>query len=82
MKTVVSIQVPVINQKYDMLIPDFLPMTEVIPLVSEAVEEMSGKMYKSSGNEVLCFKEHNAVLSGTGTLKSLGVQTGDTLILI
>lgn len=82
MKLLLNVQVPAIDKKYDILIPDFLPITEVTALIIQAVKEASSNNYKSSGKETLSFKEGNCILAGNATLKTYHVMNGDTIVLI
>ena len=43
-----------ISQSFEVLVPDFLKVKELIPLFVKIAEELSGKMYQSSGTEFLC----------------------------
>jgi len=51
-KILITLKVPSVEQKFDVLVPDFLPVKDVIPLMAEAVSELTRMMYVSSGAEV------------------------------
>lgn len=82
MKILVCIYVPAISKKFDVWIPDFLSIKEIISLIVKAVKELSNSKYVSSGFEFLCLKEKNLLLKDNATLKEYGVRNGDNLILI
>lgn len=82
MKILVNVSVPAIFGDYDILIPSFLTIGEIIPLIANAVEELSNSMYKSSGNESLCHAERAVLLNQNITIKEYGIQNGDHLVLI
>lgn len=48
-KILITLKVPSVEQKFDVLVPDFLPVKDVIPLMAEAVSELTRMMYVSSG---------------------------------
>ena len=78
----IRLEVPVISKAYDVWIPSFLKVQELIPLLIDALEELSGQLYKSSGNEFLCYCKHEFILSGDYSLDNYGVQNGDHLMLL
>lgn len=82
MKMLVNVEIPAIDHSYDMLIPDFLQISDVIPLVVEAAEEMSQHEYKASHKETLCYKEGECVLPIDYTIGECNIKNGDTLLLI
>lgn len=82
MKILVNVAVPAINENYDMFIPDCIGIRELIALIAQAVEEASSKKYVSSGNELLCHKRKNMLLSGEVTPDAYDIENGDSLILI
>lgn len=81
-KILVSLEVPAISGKYDISIPDFLEVNELVPLLASAVEELSDHKYVSSGHEFLCLKEKRMLIKDDETLKSYGLKNGDHLVLI
>ncbi len=82
MKILVNVQIPAINNGYDMLIPDFEMVGDIISLLTDIAAEMSGNQYVSSGEEVLCHRENNIVLGRDRTLRDYDVKNGDTLLLL
>ena len=81
-KLLVRISVPAISDRFDIWVPDFLPIRELIPLIVETLEQMTRNAYASSHSEVLCLTDPQRILPEDGTLKSLGVRNGEQLILI
>ena len=82
MKLLVSVQVPAISQKYDILVPDDLRIKSVITLIAGAVEGLSDHRYVASGEECLCSDEKSILLRHNATLKQYGIQNGDHLIMM
>lgn len=81
MKVLVDVSVPVISKRYDVLVPDFLPVQEVARLVASAVENLSDHMYVSSGHELLCLAEKEQLMKENVPLNAYGIKNGDHLIL-
>lgn len=82
MKTLVNVSVPAISKNYDVLIPGFLTIKDIIPLLARAVEELSNNLYVSSGHEFLCLKEKDILLNQDEMFENYGIENGDHLFLI
>lgn len=82
MKTLVNVSVPAISKDYDVLIPSFLTIKEIVPLIASAVEELSNNLYTSSGHEFLCSRERNILLNQDEVFENYGIEDGDHLFLI
>ena len=82
MKVLVSVFVPAIGETYDVLIPDFLPVEEVIPLLVNDIEFLSNNRYISTGQELLCQRETNTVFSTSENLGAYHLKNGEQLALI
>lgn len=82
MKILVDLYVPVIDQRFDILLPDFLSVKEIIELIAEAIEKLGNNQFRAFGNEALCCQKSNMIIAGDRTLKDYNVQNGDTLVLI
>ncbi len=67
----ITLKVPSVEQKFDVLVPDFLPVKDVIPLMAEAVSELTRMMYVSSGAEVLCRDDPSEIFNGEYTLRRI-----------
>ena len=61
--------------------PGFLPVKEIIKLLTEAVADLTQNMYISSGEEVLCRETPDMILNERYTLQDYGVEHGETLYL-
>lgn len=80
-KILVLVEVPSISKEFEVYIPVFLTVEEIIPLIIKAIKELSNEQYVSSGYEFLCLKEKNMLLKGDRKLESYDVKNGDHLIL-
>ena len=81
-KLLVQVKVPAIAAQFDVWVPDFLSVRELMPLIVETVEQMTSNAYTSSGSEVLCLADAQKILPGGGTLRDFSVRNGDILMLI
>lgn len=80
-KVLVNLAIPSISESYDIRIPAFLKISTLLPLLIDAVTELSGGKYVCTGNEYLCSAEANIVLSRNYTVSENGVCNGDHLLL-
>ena len=80
-KILITLKVPSVQLEQDVMIPDFLPVKEIIKLLTEAVVDLTQNMYISSGEEILCRKAPDMVLNDRYTLQDYGVEHGETLYL-
>ena len=82
MKVLISVSIPAIGEKYDILVPDNLRIRNVTLLIAETVENLSNHMYISSGGEHLCSADRNILLRPNATLEKYGIKNGDHLVMI
>lgn len=80
-KVLVTLYVPSVNGRFDVLLPVFLKVCEVIPLLVEALSDLTQNQYVTSGSELLCCGERNTLLDMTYTIEECGIQHGDKLYL-
>lgn len=82
-KILIALEVPAINEKYDLFVPDFLTIGECVSLISKAVSDMTQKQYVSSGKELLL--QHSAkgyiILDEKYTVSDYGFKNGDLLYI-
>lgn len=82
MKVNINLFVPAIGEKYDVLVPIFLTIEELVPLLASAVEEISNKNYISSNNEFLCCNDISQLLFSQKTFEDYQIKNGDCIIMI
>ncbi len=80
-KILITLEIPSMGEKYDLFAPVELPVGKIVPLLAEAVEELSAHRFVSSGQELLCSAERGTLFSPDGTLSEYGVRNGDCLML-
>lgn len=80
-KLLITLKVPCVQQKYDVMIPDFLEIKEIVNLLSDAVSNLTQHMYVSSGKEVLCRDDPAMILNKEYTLRDYGIEHGECLYL-
>lgn len=77
----ITLKVPSVQQKYDVMIPDFLTVREITELLREAVMETTQHMYVPSGEEILCRENPAMILNCEYTLQDYSVEHGECLYL-
>lgn len=80
-KLLITLEVPSVSESFDVFIPNFLRIGLLVPLLAEAVSELTQNRYVSSRQEFLCSKEKAVILKEEGTLRDYGIQNGDHLML-
>ncbi len=82
MKVLVKLTIPSIGETYDVWIPDFVVVNEVVNMAARAVGILSDNRYVPSGTECLCLKKGSVVLRPDFRLMDYGIRHGDSLVLI
>lgn len=82
MKTLLNVSVPAIEQRYDILVPNFMRIKNLTVLIADAVENLSDHLYVSSKKECLCSLEKGILLKPNSTLEMYGIKNGDHLIMM
>lgn len=81
-KVLINLYVPSIGESFDVYIPVFLTVKEIILLLAKAIENLSDGRYLSSGQEILCLKNRNMILTETHLLEDYAVRTGEKFVFI
>lgn len=81
-KILICLEVPSISQSYEMYVPNFLRVGELLPLLIRAVRELSGGRYVPSGGGLLCAKAQDLLFGEEDTLLDCGIGHGDHLVLM
>lgn len=81
-KLLIALAVPALGKTYDLSVPDFLPVGQLIRLLAEALSDITGGEYISSGSELLCRAEAHGILDLAHTLGEYGIQNGEELLLL
>ncbi len=82
MKVLVNVYVPAINEKLDVLVPDWLSVAEVVSLLVKNVQFVSNNRYIATGQEQLCKKETNTVFHPSCCFFEYLPKNGDEFVLI
>jgi hypothetical protein len=80
-KALVEITVPVSGEKFDVFIPLNSRMSEVLPLVSGVLSDLSGE-YKATQDAVLCDADTGIIFNINMKVAELGIKNGSRLMLI
>lgn len=81
-KILICLEVPSISQFYEIYVPDFLAIRELIPLLVKAVKELSGNRYAPSECVFLCAKEQDILLDENAALFDYAIGHGDHLVMV
>ncbi len=82
-KILIALEVPAIEEKYDLFIPDFLTVEECTILLAKAITDMTQKQYVYSGKEVLLYhcKEDCIILNKKYTIADYSLKNGESLYI-
>ena len=80
-KLLVNLEIPAISENFDILIPDFMKVRVLLPLLAATAVELSNERYVPSGQECLCSRELDKVLDKNSTVIDCGIRHGDHLLL-
>lgn len=81
-KILVEVYVPILDQKYDVLIPINKKIQNVTRLINEAVIDLSNGCYNKKDNIVLYNRENGMLLEPKLNVKEVGLVNGSQVILI
>lgn len=81
-KILITLEVPALDQCFDVYIPNFLTIDELVPLLAQGLKEISEQLYTISGTELLCQCKTNKVMGNKYTLADYGVENGEHLLII
>ena len=80
-KLLITLEIPSMGESFDLFAPGFLEIRMLIPLLTEAVAELSGHRFTPSGGELLCSEKGETLFRPDRTLGDYGVKNGDRLML-
>ena len=78
----INLEVPSIEKKFELFIPNDLMIESLVPMITNSLNNITYEKYVSSGEEVLCLKEKNILLSKRHNISEYCINNGDTLFLI
>ena len=81
-KALVEIFVPAAEQTYDVYLPLESKMSEVIPLVAAALNDLSGGKFEAGGDAILCNAQTGAVYDVNKELAVLVIHNGSRLMML
>ena len=80
-KIIIKLYIPCLEKEYDVKIPTFLTIGEIIHLLTKSVAYLSNGKFYPSGSEILCAKNKNLLLDYKRQVCEYGIQNGYQLIL-
>ena len=81
-KVLVEILVPASGEAFDVFLPLAVKLSDVIPLVSEALTSLSGGKFKATADSILCDRESGSIYNINMCVGELGIINGARLMLI
>ena len=81
-KVLVEISVPASGEKYDVFIPIESKLSDVLKMISEAVNELSNGAYHATGDAILCDADKGIIYNINMEVAELGIKNGSRLVLI
>ena len=81
-KILIFLRIPSVGSEYEVYVPDHVCVRKLIPLLSDAVFELTRHLYVPSGSETLCCAEQNILLDENKTLSDYEIGNGDHLVMI
>lgn len=81
-KVLICLEIPAVGESFEMYVPDYIPVRNLLPLLIRSVKDLSGGLYVSSGTELLCVKGQDTILDENASLSQYDIGTGDHLILL
>lgn len=81
-KLLLTLEVAAISQNFEILVPGFLKIKDLIPLFVKIAEELSGNLYKTSGTEFICSFMEDTILDSNNTLDEYNIKNGDHLLML
>ena len=81
-KALVEISVPAAGEKFDFFIPLESRMSDVLKMVSAAVNDLTEGRYKATEASVLCDASTGTIFNINMEIAELGITNGSRLMLI
>lgn len=81
-KLTVEVYLPAVLKSFDVKIPANMRLSQITPLVSEALAQMSGELYSADAASLLCDLKSGEILNINMTAWDLGLRNGSRLMLI
>ena len=81
-KLLITLVVPALEQRYDLFVPQDVPIRTVIEVMVNGVRDLSDERYQSSGREMLMSTRFDLPLQKEQALCAYGIRDGEILILI
>lgn len=81
-KLMVSVFLPAALQSYDLLIPAHMRLSQLTPLISGALSQVSSGQYADNSNSMLCDFESGNILNINMTAWESGMRNGSKLMLV
>jgi len=81
-KILVSLDVPILGEKYDIFVPEDIKISSLTEVLAQGVFDVSGGKYAVSGREMLMLLEPELLLDPQKTLGDYDVGDGSPMMMI
>lgn len=81
-KILINVYVPIIEDSYDMFIPQHLKIFEVLELVKKAIAELSDGRFIPNDDNIIALRKDGEILNINMSVYELGICNGSQLMLI
>ena len=81
-KLLVTVIVPLLEERYEIFIPINKPISKVIQLIEKALKEMTNGYYPNKENSVIIDAESGSVYDVNITVKESRIMNGSKIILL
>lgn len=81
-KVLVEVYVPLLDQSFDIFIPQQSPMHQVLELIKKAVTELSDGRFVADSATAICYRSDGSILDINMLVYELGICNGSKLMLI
>ena len=78
----IEVYLPAMLKSFDVQIPADMKLSQITPLVSDALAQLSGELYSADTSPILCSLEDGNILNLNMTAWNLGLRNGSRLMLI
>lgn len=78
----VEVYLPAIMKSFDVQLPADLQLSKAIPLLAQALSQLSGTSYVPDATPLLCERDSGGILNINMTAWNLGLRNGSRLMLI
>ncbi|MBQ5951820.1 MAG: methyltransferase [Lachnospiraceae bacterium] len=81
-KVLTEVYVPSVGETFEIYLPAESRVSEVLPLIQQAVAELTAGAFRPNGEVVLCERESGMVYNINMTVEEIGLKNGSRLMIV